>query len=307
MSNELITISIEQWQQVDGIVETIRQDLEEESRPSYEGDINQFLMWAEEQSRINPFHDPYEAFVAYKDHLRDDYKASTANKKLAAVRKFFKVAFGKGLLTFNQWAGIEATKNIPDRGKPLRNWLSEDEAHQLLNTPDTTTEIGRRDKVALMLMLVLGLRESEVVSVTWSQVDMREGFYVLKDILGKGNKYRSVKIPAQYIDILREYAKDHYAANEPILSHYDKYGNRYPGLSKRAINIMVEKYAAPLGLDVSPHDLRRTFATLAHDNGDGASMEQLRQALGHTEERTTRKYLEDQFMLHNNATDFIDI
>jgi integrase len=72
-----------------------------------------------------------------------------------------------------------------------------------------------------------------------------------------------------------------------------------------AVRNVVYKYARQCGFDISPHDLRRTYAKLAHKNG--AKIDQIQLNLGHQSLATTQVYLGNELDLKNGPGDFLDI
>jgi integrase len=80
---------------------------------------------------------------------------------------------------------------------------------------------------------------------------------------------------------------------------------RPAGMSADAIADVVTAYARPLGWDLAPHDLRRTFAKLAR--GGRAPLEQIQLALGHQSIQTTQRYLGSELDLADAACDRLGI
>jgi len=299
-------IESQEWQEIDSVIDSVMKDIELSSRPSYKEAIEQFIGFCVSQGNL-PFRNPHSLFVSYKDYLRDSYRPSTANKKLSAVRKLIKFAAAAGYVTYPQFAAIENTTNLNDLGGEFRTWLEEDQAQSFFAAPDSSTCIGKRDKVAILFMLVLGLRRAEAVSIRWNQIIQQGEFWLVKDIKGKGGRVRSVKIPTQYMEVLYDYSEACAGADPEgyILVHIDRHGNHYEALTPRAIGKIVDKYAQQLDYRITPHGLRRTCATLAYRNG--ADMDMVRQMLGHSTEVTTRHYLKDSLYLENAATDYVGV
>lgn len=296
-------IKYEVLDQVDKITNTIEQDLNSPlTFAAYNEAIGDFIDYT--INSINPFENPYQAFVSYKNHLRD-LKPATANKKLSAIRRFFKVAAAYGYVSFAQYDAVAHTENIPNDTQPFRSWLTEDEARALLYAPDTSTEIGRRDQVAILFMLVLWFRRAEIPRITWGQLVQQDGMWLIVNVQTKRNKVRHAKVPDKYVEMILNY-RPRGSDDEPILAGYSPQGIRLQGgISEKTVYNIVAKYGELLGIDVAPHKLRRTGSTLAYYNGAG--VDQIRQGLGHNDERTTRIYLQDAIYLENNATDFVDL
>jgi len=114
---------------------------------------------------------------------------------------------------------------------------------------------------------------------------------VLVDLIGKRNKVRSVPMPAWTKQAIDEYASAASLTEGVVFRRINK-GGRMVGerLSEQAIYNLVVERADALGLGkLAPHDLRRTFAKLAHRGGSG--LDQIQLSLGHGSIQTTERYL----------------
>jgi len=111
------------------------------------------------------------------------------------------------------------------------------------------------------------------------------------DIAGKRNKVRTVPIASWVKLAIDEWAAAaHLAGRGRVFRAVNKGDNVWgEGISSQAIWGVVTEYAARLKLKVAPHDLRRTFAKLAHKGGSG--IEQIQLSLGHASIKTTERYL----------------
>lgn len=286
------------------LIESLLSQLTEGSRESYSQAIGEFLYFAWNRSNEHPYQNPHSCFAAYKGWLQEAaYKSNTANKKLSAVRKFYEYAAAANKITHPQYLAIKNVKNFRGDGDPFRTWMNEEEARRLFNAPDTSTVKGLRDKVAFLFMLVMGMRRKEAVTVRWSQIKQIDGIWVVADVLGKGQKYRTLIMPDKYVPLLEQYADGHKEGY--VLVKIAKNGNKGDSLTERAINDIVEEYAKMLGLeDITPHSLRRTNGTIALDHG--VSMDDIQANYGHEDQRTTRKYLQSKLNLNNMTTQVMD-
>jgi integrase len=202
-----------------------------------------------------------------------------------------------GLVTFEQYMGVELVNNIPDDGDHFKTWLEQDEAQQLLNAPDNSMT-GKRDRVVLLFLLGLGMRRAEAVSVTWEQILRKDNMWLIVDVLGKRNKVRTLRIPDRFYTILEDYGR----TTGKVLRSVSKSGVLGDSLSVRAINQIIEKYARELNVDMTPHTLRRTAATLSY--GNGASLREVQRMLGHASVETTQKsYIQPLEDLENFAAE----
>jgi integrase len=143
----------------------------------------------------------------------------------------------------------------------------------------------------LALLLGCGLRRAEAANLTFAHIQQRDGRWVLVDLLGKRNKVRSVPMPAWTKAAIDEYAARAELREGNVFRPVNK-GGSLTGerMTEQAIYNLVVEYAQALGFDkLAPHDLRRTFAKLAHKGGAG--LDQIQLSLGHGSIQTTERYL----------------
>ena len=101
------------------------------------------------------------------------------------ISKLAVEAADNGLLAPELANGITRVRGVASKGIRLGNWLSVKQAQTLLNTPDTTTTKGLRDRAILAVLLGCGLRRSEVAALTVAHVQQRDGRWCIVDLVGK--------------------------------------------------------------------------------------------------------------------------
>jgi site-specific recombinase XerD len=259
------------------------------SRRAYQRHLREFIAWygSSSQTALNK-----ATVQRYAAELRDSgLSASTINQRLSAIRKLAVEASDNGALDAQIANGIKAVKGIRQEGARTGNWLAKREAQQLLNAPDTSTLKGLRDRAILALLLGCGLRRAEAANLTFEHIQQRDGRWVLVDLLGKRNKLRSVPMPSWSKQAIDQYAKAANLSDGVVFRPINKSG-RVTGerMTEQAIYNVVVCYAAQVSVGkVAPHDLRRTFAKLAHKGGSG--LDQIQLSLGHNSIQTTERYL----------------
>lgn len=168
----------------------------------------------------------------------------------------------------------------------------------LINAPDTSTLKGLRDRAVLAVLIGAGLRRTEAANLDYRHIQQRDGRWAIVDIKGKRNKVRTVPI-ASWVKV----AIDEWATAAALSEGYvdpptsgrvfravNKAGDVWgDGVTSQALWDVVAEHAGALGLNVAPHDLRRTFAKLAHKGGAG--VDQIQLSLGHASIKTTERYL----------------
>ena len=86
--------------------------------------------------------------------------SSTVNVRLSAVRKMVWEARKNGLLGAEEAANLTGVPNLSQKGTRLGNWLTRDQAKELLAIPDRSTLKGKRDYVILALLVGCALRRN---------------------------------------------------------------------------------------------------------------------------------------------------
>ena len=88
--------------------------------------------------------------------------------------------------------GIKGVKGVRSEGIRYGNWLTKEQAQDLLNAPDMSTLKGKRDQALLAVLLGCGLRRQEAVNLRRDHIQQREARWVIVDLVGKRNKVRTV-------------------------------------------------------------------------------------------------------------------
>ena len=258
------------------------------TRRAYSEALEEFLVWF----RDEPSRSFNKASVqAYRTELQAKGLApSSVNVRLSAVRRLAREAADNGLIAPELAAGIERAKGVKRCGVRLGHWLTAEQAGQFLALPDLTTIKGLRDAALLALLLGSGLRRSELVGLNVEHVQSREGRWLIVDLVGKNGRMRTVPIPEWAATAVLRWRTSAGISDGPFFRGVTRYGqisNRR--MSPQAVFSIVSAYATRLHIPVRPHDMRRSFAHLAHMGH--APMEQIQLSLGHASVVTTEIYL----------------
>jgi integrase len=100
-----------------------------------------------------------------------------------------------GMLGAEEAANLTGVPNIPQKGTRLGNWLTREQAKELLAVPDRSTLKGKRDYVILAMLVGCALRRQELAALDLETIQLRERRWVLADLEGKGGRVRTVAIP----------------------------------------------------------------------------------------------------------------
>jgi site-specific recombinase XerD len=261
----------------------------EHSRRAYERALFDFFHWHRGAGRPQLNKAVVQRYAA---ELREaGMAASSINQRLSAIRKLALEAADNGALDPQVANGIQAVKGARREGRRTGNWLTREEAQMWLTAPDVCKVKGRRDRALLAILIGCGLRRSEAAGLTFNHVQQRDGRWVLVDLIGKRDKIRSVPMPNWTKIAIDEWSKASGVIEGLVLRAVNK-GDRMvgDGITPQAIYNIIVGYADELKKNgVAPHDLRRTFAKLAHKGG--AAIDQIQLSLGHESIQTTEDYL----------------
>lgn len=296
-----IAISQEQYQKVIGLVTDALTS--EYSRVMYASNLQDFFAWYHGEGRPALT----KAVVnRYKVFIEDDYAPATINQKLSAIRKFASEASDNGLMPQDIAQGIMGVKGVKTAGVRTGNWLTSSQAQDLLDAPDVSTLKGVRDRAILALMLGGGLRRSEVAGLDFDNIQQRDGRWVVVNLLGKGNRVRSVPIPSWTKHAIDVWASQAGISTGRVFRSINKGGNLSGNsMTSQAVQDVVKLYAKAVGFDISAHDLRRTFAKLS--SRGGADIQQIQFSLGHASIKTTEIYLGEFQDLTNAPCDALSL
>ncbi len=259
-----------------------------ESKRAYRKALSDFITWYAREPRAGF---TKATAQAYRVQLEErGLSPSTINVRMAAVRKLATEAADNALMPPELAAGIARVKGAKQAGIRAGNWLTRDQAEALINAPDPTTLKGKRDRAILAVLLGCGLRRKEAAGLTLDRIEQRDGRWVILDLIGKGGRVRTVPMPSWAKAAIDAWASATGVQDGRIFRAINK-GDHITGesMTPQAIFETVRHYAREIGVQIAPHDLRRTFAKLAHKGR--AALEQIQLSLGHSSIETTERYL----------------
>jgi site-specific recombinase XerD len=261
----------------------------ENSRRAYERHLKEFFVWHARQNRPELNKALINRYV--KELRAGGFSSASLNQKLSAIRKLASEAEDNNLLDSRIANGIRAVKGMPQRGRRTGNWLTREEAQTWINAPDVKTLKGVRDRALLSVLIGCGLRRAEAALLSVSHIQQREGRWAIVDIVGKRDKMRTVPMPSWAKSAIDSWAYAARVYEGFIFRRVNKGGNLMgERMTEQAIYNIVADYAKKMEkAGIAPHDLRRTFAKLAHKGG--SPIDQIQLSLGHDSINTTEKYL----------------
>lgn len=252
---------------------------------AYGGDLGELSSFLAERDLEDPRKVGSRDLRRYLVWLEDrELAGTTVQRKLSSVRALFRFLQREGHIDQHPASGLR--KRRTPRNLPGCLELTEVEA--LLEAPDTTTAIGRRDRAILELMYSAGTRAAETVGLDMGDIDLGAG---IARVRGKGKKERLAALGSFATRALQEYLRDADRPHPQIEAVNAVFLNQRGGrLSTRSLGRLVEKYRLRAGIHrhATPHTLRHSFATHLLDRG--ADLRAVQEFLGHSNLVTTQIY-----------------
>ena len=213
------------------------------------------------------------------------HQVSTRARRLSCLRQFYQLAVREGWVAQDPSALLEA----PRRARHLPDALNETEVEALLAAPDLNKPEGLRDRCMLEVLYATGLRVTELVELTASQISLNQG---LVQIQGKGGKERLVPMGDPALNWIMRFQRE---GRQALLKGRQCNAffptRRGSGMTRQAFWYRIKLYAQIADIPakrLSPHTLRHAFAT--HLVNHGADLRVVQLLLGHSALSTTQIY-----------------
>ena len=276
---------------------------------AYQSDLTQLIEFAaghlgKPLKRLRPRDIDLAVIRAYMAELyRLGQSRASVARKLSALRTFVRFLRREGWIDTDPSALAQA----PRREHKVPAHLSMDEMTTLLEAPDVSTPLGRRDRAILELFYASGLRLSELVGLDMEDVNLPSR---IVRVAGKGGKERIVPFNTSAQKALRSWYSDRALLRANPKSQNPKpkaqadpvFVNARGGrLTGRSVQRLVARYVASCStrFGISPHALRHSFAS--HLLQRGADLRAIQELLGHVQLSTTQRYT------HINAAQLLDV
>lgn len=274
------------------------------TKRAYSRALTDFIVWHATTGQTGFSKATVQAHVTA---LRNEgVSASSINQRLTAIRKLAQELADNGVIDHSAAQAVGRVEGVRKEGKRLGNWLTQEQAQKLLTLPDVSTVKGLRDRAILAVLLGCGLRREECADLTVEHIQQREGRWVIVDLVGKRSKTRSVPMPSWAKYAIDTYLLAAAITAGPLFRSVRRGDHLQDGaMTAQAIFDVVKTYAGQIGVDVRPHDLRRTFAKLAHKGN--SPIEQIQLSLGHSSVQTTERYIGVQQDLHSAPCDALGL
>ncbi|MEA3452788.1 MAG: tyrosine-type recombinase/integrase [Patescibacteria group bacterium] len=274
----------------------IEKGLSAKSQENYARFLKRFFEWIEinKLNNLKPHELTPEHIFKYKTFLSRQYTKKNKKPLKRNTQNYYLIAL-RSLLTFFADRDIislppEKIKLAKQNGIRKVNFLTLDQVEKLLDAPNTSTIIGKRDKAILETLFSTGLRVAELVALNREQFRIElSGKELEIGIIGKGGYPRTVFISERAISSLKTYLKTRTDKNKALFIGY-KGRKSQTRLTARTIERIIKKYVVMVGLPIitSPHTLRHTFASDLLTKG--VDLRIIQEFLGHRSISTTQVY-----------------
>ena len=249
---------------------------------AYRSDLKIFSQWLNETSLIEVNKKLIQDYFLYRQSTK--ISSSTQSRVLTCLHSFYQFLLDNNLINTDPTEQL----SYPKLEKKLPVFLNIQEVEKLLEAPNCSSLFGQRDRAMLELLYSCGLRVSELINLSYHNINIKEEFI---RIHGKGNKERILPMGEIAIDYLTTYESN----SRPILlknGQSDSYflSNRGKAMSRQNFFYIIKAYATQAGIEkpLSPHSLRHAFAT--HLVQKGADLRSVQLMLGHSDISSTQLY-----------------
>jgi len=249
---------------------------------AYRSDLKVFNKWLAGKSFISVNSKHIQDY--FSGRQKNNISSSSQARILTCLHSFYQY------LLANQLIKKDPTEQLsqPKLEKKLPVFLNIQEVEKLLEAPSSSSLFGQRDRAMLELLYSCGLRVSELINLSYHNINLKEEFI---RIHGKGNKERVLPMGEMAIDYLMKYETN----VRPMLlknGQSDSYflSNRGSAMSRQNFFYIIKAYANQVGIEkpLSPHSLRHAFAT--HLVQKGADLRSVQLMLGHSDISSTQLY-----------------
>ncbi|MBP2640871.1 MAG: Tyrosine recombinase xerC [Firmicutes bacterium] len=263
----------------------VERGLAQNTLESYGRDIRQLSEYLK-QNNLGLLQDTSRVTIMhYFNTLKSQGRAmSSISRNLAAIKAFYQYLMRERYIQRDPVASMES----PKLEKKLPKVLTVNEIDRLLKQPAVRSVAGIRDKAMLELLYATGIRVSELISLTISDVNLELGYI---KCYGKGSKERIVPLGSIAAQCVRDYLA---RGRNKLLRTADmqalflnQHGKQ---LTRQGFWKIIKRYAGEANIqkEITPHTLRHSFATHLLENG--ADLRSVQEMLGHADISTTQIY-----------------
>lgn len=255
---------------------------------NYELDLRQWMRFLNRKAKHLPDRERLTDLKLLRAFLGEEskrYERSTVARRLSVIKGFLKYLYREGEIDTN----LAKLITLPKPHHKLPHVMKQEEVEKLIDGVPAATLLQKRAKAVMELLYSTGMRISELVQITYDDIDVRKG---LVRVRGKGDKERLIPMGRHCQSAIRDYIDSVPAAvskKGPDPLFLNREGER---VSVRTLQRNLRHYAVEIlggaGTKVSPHTFRHSCAT--HLLARGAGLREIQELLGHESLVTTQKY-----------------
>jgi integrase/recombinase XerD len=260
----------------------VEKGLSQNTLVAYENDLQKLSRFAKDRGKdlLSLEREDVKEFIK---HLHESgLEAKSIGRTLVTVRNLYKFLLLDGYLKRDPSVNIETPKSW----QSLPKFLIREEVERLLESPDTTTQNGLRDKAMLEVLYATGVRVSELVALKINDLNLDLG---LLTTLGKGSKERTIPVGKSAVGWIIKYLPLRHKLLGNQTSPYLFITAKGQAITRQGFWKIIVDYGdkAKIG-HITPHLLRHSFATHLLENG--ADLRSVQIMLGHSDISTTQIY-----------------
>lgn len=284
------------------------QDIKEQSRNSYRGNLNQFFRYLNIQ-KVDVRHPRKANVITFKSNLLTSGKSeSTINFYLTTVKQFYTWTELNGIYQ-NIAAGVHYPKKYTGHRK---KYLKPEQVKELLSTMPRQSISDFRNFAIVNLMLRTGIRRIEINRMNVSDIFEKNGLYFMKlQRKGRNFKDQTLGITEKAVNPVYEYLSLRNSAKdeEPLFINHSHHQPN-ARLNENTISVLIKDSLKAIGINdptITGHSLRHTFAITAIRAQ--ITIPDLQKTLGHRNSQTTDLYLtaiDEETRTNNNVGKAID-
>ncbi len=252
---------------------------------SYQRDLRKLESYMEQQGiteaeQLNATN--LNSYILYLE--KSGFAPSTVSRNIASIKAFAHYLQTEGILKED----ISGALKAPRIEKKMPGILSVQEIDRLLAQPDDKTPKDIRDKAMLELLYATGIRVTELISLTVSEVNLKMSYIICRD----GDRERIIPFGKNARKALEHYLS---GARQILLKGNDSdilFTNCSGSpMSRQGFWKLIKHYAKKAGItsEITPHTIRHSFA--AHLVENGADLHAVQEMMGHSDISTTQVYV----------------
>jgi integrase/recombinase XerD len=261
---------------------SVEKGLSKNTLDSYGSDLKRFRLFLKEKKSGLDSASSAD-IVDFMETLRNrDLSSSSIGRYLSSIKSFYKYLLIENIIDHDPSENIQ----MPKKWERLPKALSASEVNELLDSK-RSGKTALRDSAMMELLYSSGLRVSELTSIKLGDIHFDAGFI---RVMGKGSKERVVPVNSRAIEKIKQYIHE----ERPEVLKKKKqspylFVTRVGGkMTRQRFWQTLKALGKSIGIELSPHTLRHSFAT--HLLEGGADLRSVQKMLGHSDISTTQIY-----------------